>query len=604
MVLPFNTFTIHSLLGFMTNVSLAVFFYVIYFRLGRRKLDLLSANFIACSAGMCLVSFLTDNLVPAGMPSVGWANGPDAATLALSTLRIQRFVFVFAVLEVVTQLHFILYYCGRQNFLSRHIRWLYAIALAAIPLIWTPFWLAQTSSPWAPTSSWSVAIPWLPPPGPPAYVLAAAFYSVAGYSVWLLWRARRRQDDVPGDLSQRRLVLAAFMFQIVSCLAELISMAVDFRGISFIPLGATVMGIILSVALIRGRSISHRQRLQLELEKAALLESVPQPLLYLDADYCVQWANQAAAASAGTTVEQLCRDTSGSAWAPPESEERRAIDAALRTGMANVREVSRRDGSTWVIHTSPIRDAAGRVPGTVVLALDITRIRWAEEVMKDVNAKILSAAEAERRALAMDLHDSLAQDLGALRLSVALGASTRAFDEDSRGFLARTADRCKDLMQEVRSICHGLYPPTLDSLGLPAALRKALGDRELAGKEFRVYCSQEAEELRFPPEVEIAVFRVAQEAIGNAVHHGQASRIEVDLDYTDGQVVMSVTDNGGGFDPAKVDQAGLGMSTMKSRMKGVGGRLEIASEPGRTRVTACVPCAGTPAGSPNGGEQT
>ncbi|MDP7290433.1 MAG: hypothetical protein QGH94_20800, partial [Phycisphaerae bacterium] len=108
MVIPINTFTIHNIIGFMVAGSLAVTFYIVYIKSGRNLLDLLSANFIFCSAMMCLASFLSDNVVPAGMSSYGWPNGPTASDLAGSTLFYHRFHWAFAVLMIPTQLHFVL----------------------------------------------------------------------------------------------------------------------------------------------------------------------------------------------------------------------------------------------------------------------------------------------------------------------------------------------------------------------------------------------------------------------------------------------------------------------------------------------------------------
>jgi len=141
MVLPFNAFTLHDLLGFTANGFLAVTFYLVYFKLGRRRLDLLSANFIACAAGSCLSYFLSDNVVPAGMPSTGWQHGPTAQDLAYSTLQYHRLSWLFAMLSLVAQLHFVLEYSQRWPWLRRRIHWVYVLDFALIPLIWTPLWM-------------------------------------------------------------------------------------------------------------------------------------------------------------------------------------------------------------------------------------------------------------------------------------------------------------------------------------------------------------------------------------------------------------------------------------------------------------------------------
>jgi len=590
MILPFNAFTIHSLVGFMVTGSLATAFYVIYFRLGRKLLDLLSANYIACIAGLCLVSFMTDNLVPAGMSAMGWPNGPSAQQLAGATMHIHRLAWAFGLLAIPLQLHFVLYYCRPKHFLLRHMRVIYVLAFMAIMLVWTPLWLTPRATPLADTSNWRVTLPWIPDPGYGVILFFLGTFSVEGYSLVLLWRTQRqRGSEHAGSERDRRLVFLAFAIQTLFGLLDVAESMTGLAGVAMVPAGSTLMGLLLAAALIQGRIESDRAMRQLEREKAAILEGAQQPVAYFSNDMKVQWANAAAADYAGVPIAQLIGSQAQGTWGKTE-DELRPLQRSLNTGLFCQAEITRPDGSSWVIYASPISGDAGGAIGTVGIAMNISRIRWAEETLRNVNVGLLSAREEERRSVASELHDSVAQSLAALHLGLQSGAVDFGSPARCRSILDKATERCRQVLEEVRNICHGLYPPTLDSLGVVLSLEKVLDGCRSAGIPGRVYSPKDLIGARFTRPVEIAVFRIAQEAISNAIRHGKPSRIDVLLGYDDGHLSLSVADDGVGFNADDQTAWGLGMNTMRSRMGGIGGHLEVSSEPGQTCIEARVKC--------------
>ncbi|MFW6065223.1 MAG: PAS domain S-box protein [Planctomycetota bacterium] len=233
----------------------------------------------------------------------------------------------------------------------------------------------------------------------------------------------------------------------------------------------------------------------------------------------------------------------------------------------------------------------GKLTGVQGVARDVTERRRAERALQHAHHKLLTAREDERRRVARELHDSVGQQLAAMRLLLqsALKQCDAGETETAHEHLARASNTCNALVGEVRDICQGLYPATLESLGLPAALRELCSR---CGNDAHKCCCEfniPTEDVRFPPEVEIALYRVAQEALSNALCHAEANNVRFELDKDQARVTLRVSDDGKGFDPAKVSGHGLGISSMTDRVEAVGGALEINSRPGHTEIVACVP---------------
>lgn len=225
-----------------------------------------------------------------------------------------------------------------------------------------------------------------------------------------------------------------------------------------------------------------------------------------------------------------------------------------------------------------------------------------EDARDETAARVLRAQEAERRRIALELHDQTGQSLTALTLhaqTIVQGLE----DTSPRGVerARRQAERLSDLAQrtleEVQALSRQLRPPMLDELGLVAALYW-LGDdaSQRLGVEVRVAARLAA---RLPGEAETALYRIAQESVTNAVRHGRARRIRICLVERGRRAVLLVADDGGGFDPAAPSprREGLGLDGMRERARLVGGTLRVRSAPGHGCVVAAtVPRAAAVAG--------
>lgn len=196
------------------------------------------------------------------------------------------------------------------------------------------------------------------------------------------------------------------------------------------------------------------------------------------------------------------------------------------------------------------------------------------------------ATSEERNRLARDLHDSVKQQ--AFATTMTLGTAKTLRERDPAAAWERI-DEAEDLsyevQQELTSLIHQLRPVGLEGKGLAAALQ-AYGARwsRQTGIEARVTLHGEQP---IPPQVEQALFRLAQEALANVSKHAQAGQVEITLARTGSAITLDVADDGRGFDPAAAEGKGLGLRSMRERIEALGGELTVESVPGRgTRLVA------------------
>lgn len=193
---------------------------------------------------------------------------------------------------------------------------------------------------------------------------------------------------------------------------------------------------------------------------------------------------------------------------------------------------------------------------------------------------------AERQRLASDIHDTVAQGLtSVIMLLEAAGPEVGRDDGAVRRYLARAAAASRENLAETRALVAALTPAHLVSGGLADALLR------LAGREGAPPVTVEVSgEIRpLPASTEVVLLRVGQEALANVRRHAQAGAVHVWLAYTGGAVCLEVTDDGTGFDPARVG-GGFGLSGMRARVGEGGGTLTVRSAPGQgTTVRAEVP---------------
>jgi NarL family two-component system sensor histidine kinase LiaS len=192
----------------------------------------------------------------------------------------------------------------------------------------------------------------------------------------------------------------------------------------------------------------------------------------------------------------------------------------------------------------------------------------------------------ERNRLARELHDSVKQQVFATAMQV--GAARALIDQDptaSKENLAEAEQLVRQAQHELTTLIRELRPAALEGKGLATALRDCVSDWS---RQSHIKAEVRVQGERFLPlPLEQALFRVAQEALTNISRHSEAVAVEVDLVWSENEVLLVVSDDGQGFNPTVRDGKGLGLQSMRERVEALGGRLEVTSTPGRgTRVVA------------------
>jgi signal transduction histidine kinase len=200
----------------------------------------------------------------------------------------------------------------------------------------------------------------------------------------------------------------------------------------------------------------------------------------------------------------------------------------------------------------------------------------------------MKAQEQERTRIAGELHDGVMQQISAL--SLVLGTGKRQPEAEAKQTMAEVQRKLIEVGTEVRQLSHNLHPPTLKDAGLPEALRGYCEEFSRV-RNIPVSCHADDTVQDLSRGAALAVYRVAQEAMGNAVTHGAAQHVDVRLARSNGLVALTVTDDGNGFDANRIGGLrGLGLINMRERARQLNGTFELNSEPGRgTTVRVTIP---------------
>src|SRR4051812_14752254 len=254
---------------------------------------------------------------------------------------------------------------------------------------------------------------------------------------------------------------------------------------------------------------------------------------------------------------------------------------AERTPFTIAYRVKRHDGEyRWLRDTgAPTFNPDGSFAGYIGSGIDDTDRRTAEEALRNVSRKLIDAQEKERKRIARELHDDINQRLAMVAIELQQLDSSPIFQTRRHERIERLVKRTTEISSDLQALSHELHSVTLEHLGLAAAMRSFCND---VGRHQKVKVEFAEKDLpgSIPPEVALALLRVVQEGVHNAVKHSGVRKFQVELVGTPDQIQLKIRDFGVGFDPEQASKGeGLGLLSMKERILPFKGSLSIVSKP-------------------------
>ena len=234
---------------------------------------------------------------------------------------------------------------------------------------------------------------------------------------------------------------------------------------------------------------------------------------------------------------------------------------------------------TYISIKVPLRDEHGQAEGVCGISTDITQRREAERQLRRLTQQLVSVREEERQRLSFRIHDEICQELTGITFMLAatarrLGPETVATVPE----LERSQRQLAHVIDHLRSVARGLHPVVLRDLGLAESLRMLAQTLSTPRLAIEVGVPEALPGLG--ADLGLAIYRIAQEAVLNAVRHAETHAIRVVVRAEGERVRLTVSDDGRGFDPRTVGAKSLGLLGMEQRATAVGGTLAVESAPG------------------------
>jgi PAS domain S-box-containing protein len=370
------------------------------------------------------------------------------------------------------------------------------------------------------------------------------------------------------------------------------------RVVEFVKLPATAERLQQQTATLQ----KEQSRLQDDLRaRSALLDLAHDSIIVITLNGVIEFWNGGAEELFGYTKQEALGRISHDLLRTKFPEPLSAIKHRLMT--QNVwqgeLEQSQRDGhrifvsSRWALR----RDRDGRPTGFLEIGRDVTEAKHAERALHDLSGRLLRAEDDERRRLARELHDSTAQNVVALGLNLELvSASAGGLDERGRRALAESQALAEACIHELRTFSYLLHPPILQERGLKSALT-AYVEGFVRRSNIAVDLHVPANLDRLPKDVETTLFRVVQESLTNVHRHSGSSTATIRVLRHATSVVLTVRDRGHGIRSAPSagspgttrGPTGVGIESMRERLRHAGGRMDLLSNEHGTMVRVLIP---------------
>jgi PAS domain S-box-containing protein len=329
-----------------------------------------------------------------------------------------------------------------------------------------------------------------------------------------------------------------------------------------------------------------------------LIESINEGALTLTADKMILYANKCFARMVKCPLEQVM---GGSFRRFLSAEDRAALRALLQRADPSGAKIQvllqAGDGSLRPAQISirPLPRNGSHSAAFGVVVTDMTEARRTEKLLRALTHRVVQAQEAERRRVALELHDNITQLLCAILVRCQTLADTLSpRDGPMRGEATKLREMLGQAAEEVVRIARNLRPSILDELGLEAVLNDTCTEfAQRTGVSLKLACAKLA--ARLPAEIELTLYRILQETLKNVEKHSRARHVKVCLSQKGAFLQLLIQDDGIGFNPAPRpashnSRGGLGLLSMRERATYVGGAFEIKSVlRAGTEIRVCVP---------------
>ncbi len=246
----------------------------------------------------------------------------------------------------------------------------------------------------------------------------------------------------------------------------------------------------------------------------------------------------------------------------------------------------------WVVdYGTPRFESDGAFRGYIGSCIDITDRKFSETSLRELSGRLIHAQEEERTRIARELHDDLSQRMALLNVGLEqLKQSMTHLSAASRGQLHNIAEISEEVSSIIHNLSHQLHPSKLDTLGLVTSVASLC--REFSTQyHLQAAFSHHGFPRQIPKDATLCLFRIVQEALRNVVKHSGAVEAQVELSAHSDAIDLCVSDSGTGFSPESAQAyAGLGLVSMRERLRLIGGQLLVESEPSHgTRIRVHVP---------------
>lgn len=323
-----------------------------------------------------------------------------------------------------------------------------------------------------------------------------------------------------------------------------------------------------------------------------LLEASPVAIELFDLDGIILYINNAAASRFAKSANELLGNNIWGLYSLSQVAHRKTIvNQALKTRLPV--QFTDRWGEQWVeVQIHPVCGPSGEIEKIVTYTHDITRQINAEERLKLVSLQLLTDQEDERRRIAQDLHDDIGQSMTALILNLkAIDDEIVSGRMEARSQIKETIRVVEDMMRHIRQVLYELRPPSFGATPFVKVIEGLCSTMSLSTGLRVVFSSQEQLPLLSNAQA-ITLYRLVQEGINNVLKHANAASVWVNLEYVDGEVNVSLEDDGQGFDISQRSSYGIGLEGLRERFVDLGGSFDIESAPERgTRLYGSLPIA-------------